>query len=358
MSRKEILSKLSFTVPQGRSIRLIIMTDLANEADDPYAVMHILLSPTFDVKGIVAGHFEYYPKLIDGIMQERGIPLEKRAEMLGGKMAERGSSMLRSMAVGKELLSIADMTEVPLLAGSRFELNAWEELANLGEQDRFPADCWQRLQDGRVIPTSPGADLIIEEALKDDPRPLYVTTLGGVTDLAIAVLKCPEASERMTAVLNGGAAYPAGGEEFNFHQDIPAVNVLMESKLPLWQIPSVVYSVTDVSFARLQREIRPCGPVGAYLYEETIAFHQKTAVQNKDFGSEGWCLGDNSVVYALLIPESHLKSHMEDAPMLQDDLSYGKRENAKKIRVIDAIDPHYILTDLIEKLSICYPNQA
>jgi purine nucleosidase len=37
--------------------RIIIDTDAKNEADDQYAIVHALLSPTLDVRGIVPAHF-------------------------------------------------------------------------------------------------------------------------------------------------------------------------------------------------------------------------------------------------------------------------------------------------------------
>src|SRR3954454_18550635 len=37
--------------------RVIINTDAKNEADDQFAIVHGLLSPTFDVRGLIPAHF-------------------------------------------------------------------------------------------------------------------------------------------------------------------------------------------------------------------------------------------------------------------------------------------------------------
>ena len=37
--------------------RAILNTDAKNEADDQYAIVHALLSPTIDVRGLIAAHF-------------------------------------------------------------------------------------------------------------------------------------------------------------------------------------------------------------------------------------------------------------------------------------------------------------
>ncbi len=48
----------NFTIPDYKKIRVIIDTDAACEADDPFAIVHGLLSPKLIVKGIVAEHFK------------------------------------------------------------------------------------------------------------------------------------------------------------------------------------------------------------------------------------------------------------------------------------------------------------
>src|SRR5215211_93005 len=41
----------------GRRRRVMIDTDAKNEADDQFAIVHALLSPSLDVRGLVAAHF-------------------------------------------------------------------------------------------------------------------------------------------------------------------------------------------------------------------------------------------------------------------------------------------------------------
>ena len=40
-----------------KRIRVIVLSDAKNEADDAFAIVHALLTPSFDVRGIIAGHF-------------------------------------------------------------------------------------------------------------------------------------------------------------------------------------------------------------------------------------------------------------------------------------------------------------
>lgn len=43
---------IQYKVPDYKKIRVIIDTDAACEADDPFAIVHVLLSPRIEVPGI------------------------------------------------------------------------------------------------------------------------------------------------------------------------------------------------------------------------------------------------------------------------------------------------------------------
>ena len=45
MKRKEILDRMGLCLPQGKQIRVVISSDVSNEADDPFAIVHQLLTP-------------------------------------------------------------------------------------------------------------------------------------------------------------------------------------------------------------------------------------------------------------------------------------------------------------------------
>lgn len=54
--------KYAYQVPENKKIRVIVHTDCKNEADDQFALAHHLMTPKFDVRGIVAGHFCKNPR--------------------------------------------------------------------------------------------------------------------------------------------------------------------------------------------------------------------------------------------------------------------------------------------------------
>lgn len=102
MKREEVLQKLGFTIPREKRIRVIVHSDLKNEADDQYAVMHHLLSPNEEVLGIIAGHFEWFPRLAEEVAA-RGESC-RFGEGLSVMLSRRGNTMQMSYEEGERLL--------------------------------------------------------------------------------------------------------------------------------------------------------------------------------------------------------------------------------------------------------------
>ena len=46
-----------FHVPEQKRIKVILDSDVRNEVDDQFAIMHALMTPKFDVRGVIAAHF-------------------------------------------------------------------------------------------------------------------------------------------------------------------------------------------------------------------------------------------------------------------------------------------------------------
>lgn len=148
-----IYNNYHYTIPEGLSIRVITNTDAKNEGDDQYCIVHTLLSPRFDNRGVIAAHY--------------------------GKL-KTPESMEESY---KEVIKILDLME--------FDRN----LAYKGAPEAMPDEF-------TPVP-SPGAQLIIDEAMKDDDRPLFITFLGPLTDLASAYLIEPRIAKRLTCIWIG-----------------------------------------------------------------------------------------------------------------------------------------------------------
>ncbi|MFV0465757.1 MAG: nucleoside hydrolase [Lachnospiraceae bacterium] len=305
----------NYTVPEQKKIRLIIHTDCANEADDQYAVAHQLMTPKFDVRGIIAGHFDF-------------------ATSFPGARLQPGETAKASY---REIEQVLDA--MGLKAGIPIYLGAGEKLA-----------------DERTPLISEGAKFIIEEAMREDSRPLFIGCQGSITDLASAILIEPGICERMTAIWIGGGDYPNGGFEFNLMQDIHAANIVFSSSMPLWQIPMKVYKSLSVSLAELQYKVAPCGAIGKYLFDQLVACNDAYAMIEQWPHGELWGLGDQGVI-AVLMQESERVDNffIRRAPGVDlQTMQYIDCDHNREIRVYESIDYRLTLEDFFAKLAINY----
>lgn len=301
-----IYNDYHFTVPESKMVRVITNTDAKNEADDQFAIVQTLLSPRFDNRGIIAAHFG--TKRTQHSMEESYNEIQK---------------VLGLMNFPSSLVCHGAPTALP-------------------DKDT-PVD-------------SEGARLIIEEAMKDDPRPLYVTFLGPLTDMASALLMEPRIADRMTCIWIGGGKYPDGGWEFNLNNDVPAANVVMQSTMPVWQIPRDTYSQVIVSLAELESKVRPCGKLGEYLFDQLAAWSHTPGALASPRTGEYWCLGDSPVVGVLLF--SHMYSYdWIQAPVITPELHYVPYSLNRPIRVYHEVDNRFILEDFFAKLKLFTDKQ-
>ena len=299
--------KYKYQVPDNKKVRVIVHTDCKNEADDQFALAHHLMTPQFEVKGIIAGHFEANHTFY-GERETMKASYDEIIKVL-------------------ELMGLAG--EYPVLKGS--------ETALVDEHSQSPSE---------------GADFIITEAMKDDDRELYAVFQGTLTDLASAILKEPAICDRMTAVWIGGGPYPSGGFEFNLLQDVAAANVVFSSSMPLWQVPENVYKQMEVSLAELEYRVEPCGEIGHYLFQQMVDFNNKfTSYKDWPHG-ESWGLGDQGTVTVLL--EEHNRGNFDwiPAPNFSKELYYIHKQNNRAIRVYHTLDARFTLEDFYAKLAL------
>ena len=310
-----------YTVPESKKIRVIIDSDCNCEADDQYAIAHALMTPKFEVKAIIAAHY-----------------------------GQAGSTQKSYDEIMKVVDLMDKNKEVKVLQG-----------------------CEACLSDEKKYTESEGSAYIIEEALKEDARPLFVVCQGAITNLANAYLMNPGIADRLTAIWIGGGSYPEGGWEFNLFNDMNAANVIMDSQIELWQVPMDVYSLMKVSFSVLYEKVYPCGNIGKYLVENLIRVNEETCSRDlSDLddlfggagmsargkatfypGGESWQLGDSPVV-GLMLLDHHGHYSLQGAPRFKQNGTYELRNaNNRKIRVYHFVDSNFILNDFYAKLK-CY----
>ena len=303
-----------FEVPEQKKLRMIVHTDCKNEADDQFALAHHLMTPKFIVKGILGGHFNFK-------YQHYG----------------EGNTAKASIDEIHKVLDLMGLNGVyPVFEGAP-----------------------RALADESTPAPSAAADFIIEEAMRDDDKPLYIAMLGAVTDLAAAILIKPEICKRMTAIWIGGGMYPEGGWEFNCVNDVAAANILMKSEMPVWQVPINVYKQMAVSLAELQARVKPYGKIGKYLFEQMVELNTRSAHISHWPHGEIWALGDSPTISVLLEETGRTDIYDEvHAPDINyDDLKYKHNTANRKIRVYKEVDARLTMEDFYAKMMINYPNQ-
>lgn len=284
--------------------RVIVNTDAKNEADDQFAIVHALLSPTFDIRGLIAAHF-------------------------GTERTNHRSN--RSMLESRD--------EIDLLL-KLMDLEGKVTVAN-GAADAIP--------DETTPQDSPGARLIIEESKLATPEsPLYVSFLGPLTDMASAILLDPEIVKRPVVVIwIGGPGYDGLWQnriEFNLSNDINAANVVYDSGIEVWQVPSNVYSQVSVGYAELDARVAPYGAIGKYLVKQLKEWNE---TYNQE-PIESRSLGDSPAVSLMLYPRGGtFRVRPSSRFSVEGTYVPGK---GNPIRVCESVDVRFLLEDLFHKI--------
>lgn len=283
--------------PPEAKQRVIVNTDAKNEADDQYAIVQAILTPSFELHGIIPAHF----------------------------------------GTGKSATSLQDSHDETMLLLSLMGL---EDAVNVAD------GATHAMPDESTPVDSPGARLIIDEAMKDDDRPLHVAFYGPVTDISSALLLEPEIENRgIRVVWIGGGEWPNGGREYNLSNDIHAANVLMKSNLEVWQVPRSTYRTMGVTYAELIEKVYPQGEIGKYLVEQLLEFNAKTN-PHMEYRS----LGDSPCIGIIMDPNCGRWS-WRPAPTFDMQMHYIHTGQYRPIRVYDSVNTRFIHEDFFAKLA-------
>ncbi len=299
---------------EDKKIRVIIDTDAACEADDPFAIAQALMSPKLIVKGILAEHFN--------------VPDSTR------RSYDEIMTVLKAMELEDS---------VPVFMGEAGPLTD---------------------TDGSNNSLSPAARFLIEEASRPadsaipaSQKPLYVLCQGAITNVAAALRAAPQIKDKLIIIWIGTHGFQYAGtqvpfREFNAGNDVKAANEVLQSGAQIWLVPSYVYSTITVGLAELKLKVAPYGKIGRHLYDNLNEYnHSKGASWTQ---GESWSLGDSPAI-AIAINPGCGKFHTEPAPFINEDTSSSKKAGNPQIRIYDSVDSRYILEDFFAKLQLNYP---
>ena len=303
-------------------IRVIIDNDFGGDPDGLFQLVHHILSPSVEIKGII-GSIHYK----------------------GGFYGYSGSAEYACETVNKLLEIMSVNGRYPVYKG---------------------AD--SALIDINTPVVSAGAKAIVKEAMRNDTKlPLYIVCGAGLTDIASAYLMEPAIAERIKLVWIGGPEYqdiaipPPGYSklEYNLGIDKKAAQVIFNvSDIPLWQVPRDSYRLALVSYTELLEKVKSKGPVGEFLVSRLESILKKS---EKTLG-ETYVLGDSPLVLLTALQStweadpSSSKYVLKPAPRISDTGAYEINYSGRSIRVYNAIDTRLLFEDFFVKLNFFNSN--
>ncbi len=218
----------------SNSVKNVILdTDAYNEIDDLYAIAYAMLSKErVRLLSISAAPF-----------------LNMRAVSPADGMEKSYREILRIMKL------VDENTELPVYRGST-----------------------EFMVDVNTPVASEAAANIVRTVTESDER-VYIVAIGAITNVASAILMCPEIKEKAVVVwLGGHALHWKDTKEFNMRQDIPATKVVFDSGIPLVQLPCCgVVTEFLTTLPELHYHLDGKNALCDYLVEITEAFNKKNA---------------------------------------------------------------------------------
>lgn len=305
-------------------MRVIIDNDFSGDPDGLFQLVHHVLSPSVELRGIIGSH-------------------------LNDNSGFDNSDNTAQSACDKanELLALLNANDLcPVVPGAATAMTNHDT----------PID-------------SEGARLIISEALRDDvATPLYIVCGAGLTNIASALLLNPDIAHRLILVWIGGQEYedtapmPPGGTEveYNLALSIPgAQTVFNKSSIPIWQVPRNAYRQCIMPMSRLYLELSDCGEIGKYLFNSLTNIMSKINQWGGNMG-ETYILGDSPLVLLTALQtgfESDPASSdyiIAKAPHIEDNGTYKVNPKGRYIRVYQQLDTQLMYCDLFSKLRLIH----
>jgi inosine-uridine nucleoside N-ribohydrolase len=282
-------------------VRAVLDTDAYNEIDDQFAIVYAMLAPDrIDLEAIYAAPF------------------------FNNRSQSAADGMEKSYGEIQRVLGLLDAVDrVPTFRGA----------------EAFLVD------EPKPVATAAVRDLIAR-ARQRDKGPLYVMAIAAITNVATALLLAPDIIDNIVVVWLGGHAdyWPHNGE-FNFQQDVTAVQAVLDSGVVLFRMPCVpVADHLQMTTYELEHYLLGKGPLADYLCQIFRDYREHEGAWTKviwDIAVVGWLLNPDWV-------SSHLAPCLglrQEAPFPWD----GSKSGAVA-RTATRVNRDAVFTDLFQKL--------
>lgn len=210
---------------------------------------------------------------------------------------------------------------------------------------------------GSVIPLPDRETPVESEAARDlvrramampENEPLYVASIGAITNVASAILLEPEIIRKIVVIWLGGNEYSTGqADEFNCSQDIRAAQVIFDSGVPLIQLPAVgctaYLTVTGLEFHHF---LRGRAGLPGFLYERVMTS------ERKESRGGAW----SRVIWDVAAPmwlanECEIRTRLVQAPAITEDGMYAFPTSRHMICLGYYMWRDHVVTDLFSTIT-------
>lgn len=339
--------------PPSGPVRLIIDTDTHNEIDDQFAIAWALLSPeNFEIEGVCAEPYSH---------RHHRKPLQKTYDILkksGPAGLTNETRKYRRMAAN-HLEAGTDPRDLRFVDPDEGMELSYQEILKVYElMEVDPA--------GKVFRGSPGyltsldepirsasAEWIIERALADDERPLYIAAIGCLTNVVSAILLEPSIISRI--VVTWTSTYPSfvnlsNEPSLNLVQDPLASKFIFDCGVPHVFLPGYyVGEQLKLSLADMEANVRGKSKIADYLYHLYLHNPIYPMFGIPDHFGRTWVIWD-LINFAWIINPDWVPSQLLRSARLKDDLYWDTERQSHWMREAYAIDRDAIFRDFFKKL--------
>ena len=292
-------------LPPKGAVDIVLDTDAANDIDDQFAIAYIMKSRNkINLKAIYAAPF--FAPLINEKSASAADGMEKSYDEIMKVLSLMGEYAPAYKGAVEFLPSI----DMPIVSSASSHL----------------------------------ADFAMSYSIEN---PLYVVSIASLTNIASAILQCPDIAERIVVLwLGGHARHWPDTREFNLMQDILAARIVYESGCGIVQFPCHgILSNLTVSEPELRHWLEGHSSICDYLVYNTIDEARKYA-EGRPWSRPIWDIAPA----AWLIDPSFFFSSIEKKPTILSEGYYAYRENPHFMRYIYYAHRDQIIYNLFEVL--------
>ena len=286
--------------------KVILDTDMFNEIDDQFALTYLMKSlDVFDLEAITIAPFS-------------------KSGYANTMTIEDGTE--KSYEVTLNILDMLDKSE-------------YKDIVYKGATKYF--------KDSKE--SNKAVDKIIEIANKNDKT--TILAIGAITNVALAIEKAPEIINKIKVVWLGGNTFlTKDNSEFNFRQDIPAVQKVFDSKVELVVIPCRnVASNLSTTIYELEHYLNKDTELNKYLCNIFIKCKKSFMKEPKDEIGSSKTLWDLSAI-AYEINADWFKSELISCPIVLDNGLYKETTDRHNVIFVNDLYRNKIYQDFFIKM--------